>query len=60
MPLKVRRSDRAKADELELWLYLGVESERAADKVLDRIDGVVRMLAECPDADAIDLHLLPA
>lgn len=50
MPLKIRRWPQARADLREIWLGIAEDNMRAADGVLDRIDGAIRMLAEQPEA----------
>jgi toxin ParE1/3/4 len=50
MPLETRRRELARADELEIWLFMATDNVTAADRILDRLDEAVRMLAEFPDA----------
>jgi toxin ParE1/3/4 len=50
MPLSVRRFPKAKADQSDIWLAIAEHSLGAADSVADRIDEVVRMLANQPEA----------
>lgn len=50
MPLSVRRFPQAKIDQSDIWLAIAEDNLRAADKIIDRIDEVVRMLAEQPEA----------
>ncbi len=44
------RRPRAFQDLLDLWDYIADDNEAAADGVLDRIEGVVTMLADNPGA----------
>jgi toxin ParE1/3/4 len=50
MRLKARRGAKAKADELDIWLYVASDSHSAADRLLDRLGDAVQMLAEFPEA----------
>lgn len=45
---KVTRRPRARQDLIEIWTYIADDNETAADGVLDRIDGVLAMLANNP------------
>lgn len=42
------RSKPARDDLRDIWLYIAQESVDAADRLLDRIDRTVQMLAESP------------
>ncbi len=44
----VRRSPRAERDLIEIWNFIATDNERAADGVLDRIEGALEMLANNP------------
>lgn len=50
MTLKIVRTPAARIDLLDIWTYIADDSERAADKMLDRIDELLRMLADHPSA----------
>lgn len=50
MPLKVVRSPRAKRDAFDIWDYVSADSPRGAERQLRRINTVVAMLAERPEA----------
>ena len=43
---RITRSKLARADLREIWLYIAQDSVEAADRVLDRLDRAVGMLAE--------------
>lgn len=45
---EVTRRPRARQDLIEIWTYIADDNEAAADGVLDRIDGVLVMLADNP------------
>lgn len=45
---RVRQSRLAAADLLELWIHIAREDVAAADRLLDRIDGVCAKLAVSP------------
>jgi toxin ParE1/3/4 len=47
-PLAIRRTAQARVDLIEIWLYLGERSPAAADRVLDAIERLFRMLALQP------------
>lgn len=50
MPLKIRRSRRARADQDAIWSYIATDNMAAADTQIDRIDAAFHRLAEYPDA----------
>jgi toxin ParE1/3/4 len=50
VPLEVRRRPAAKRDLVEIWLYIAEDNEHAADRVLQRIDEVMRMLSAQPSS----------
>ena len=50
------RSKPARDDLRGIWLYIAQESMDAADRLLDRIDRTVRMLAESPAYGRINSH----
>ena len=47
-PLAIRRSPRARADLLDIWLYIAERSPAAADRVLDEIERVFEVIAVHP------------
>lgn len=46
----VHRTDRAEQDLMEIWSYIAIESPRAADRLLDRIEERTRQLAHLPSS----------
>lgn len=49
MPPKVRQLPRARADRIDLWLYIAADSIGAADRTTDRIDEAIDRLADYPE-----------
>jgi toxin ParE1/3/4 len=47
-PLAIRRTAKARADLLEIWLYLAERSPAAADRVLDATERLFRLIALHP------------
>jgi toxin ParE1/3/4 len=47
-PLAIRRSPRARADLLDIWLYIAERNQAAADRVLDEIERVCGVIAAHP------------
>jgi toxin ParE1/3/4 len=45
---RVLRTQRARLDLLEIWLYIAKDNAPAADRLLDRIDRTCRSLAQQP------------
>jgi len=45
---QVKTTPRAKADLLDIWLFIAEDNVEAADRLLDRIDGVCRQLSDNP------------
>jgi toxin ParE1/3/4 len=45
---RVLRTQRARVDLLEIWLYVANDNRTAADRLLDRIDSVCKLLAQQP------------
>jgi len=45
---RIIRSKPARSDLRDIWLYIAEDSVEAADRFLDRIDRIIRMLAENP------------
>ena len=50
MPRSIRRARQAQLDQNEIWLSVAEDSVRAADAVIDRINGAIFMLAEQSEA----------
>jgi len=48
LALPVARTPQAREDLVEIWNFIADDSESAADRVLDRIDGALTMLSENP------------
>jgi len=46
--LAIRRSQKARSDLTEIWLYIAERNPAAADRVLDEIERVYRLLATRP------------
>jgi toxin ParE1/3/4 len=46
--LAIRKSRRAEVDLTEIWLYIAEGNEAAADRVLDEIERVCRLIATRP------------
>lgn len=46
--LAIRRSRKARTDLTEIWLYIAEHDETAADRVLDEIERVCRLIATRP------------
>ena len=65
MPRTVLRRPRARLDLIEVWSYIASDSETAADRLLDRIEGALAILSQNPFAGrarpelATDLRSLP-
>lgn len=53
MRLELVRSPTAKEDLLEIWDYIARDSERAADRMLDRITTTLNMVLENPFAGGV-------
>lgn len=51
------RRPRARQDLLDLWDYMADENETAADGVLDRVESVLVMLADNPEAGRLRAEL---
>ena len=50
MSLRITRRPRAREDLLEVWSYIADDNETAADRMLDRIEQKLHMLADNPRA----------
>jgi len=46
--VRITRSKPARADLRDIWLYVAQDSIDAADRLLDRLDRTIRMLADNP------------
>jgi toxin ParE1/3/4 len=57
---KVQLSRAARTDLIEIWTYLAAESERAADRVLDRIGAKLELLAQSPRLGRRRIELHPS
>ena len=44
----VERSSQAERDLIDIWVYIANDSPSAADKLLDQIDSICKMLARSP------------
>ena len=51
---RIDRTDRARTDAVEIWLYIARDNDRAADGVIDAIDHRLADLARMPmSAEAV-------
>lgn len=50
MALRIVRSELAKLDLLDIWQFIAEDNGEAADRLLDRVEAVLRTLAEHPEA----------
>tara|TARA_B100000378_G_C17914672_1_gene367488 strand:- start:162 stop:458 length:297 start_codon:yes stop_codon:yes gene_type:complete len=50
LSLRITRRPRAREDLLEVWGYIADDNETAADRMLDRIEQKLLMLADHPHA----------
>ena len=57
--LPLKRSAKAKADLREIWLYIADRDPRAADKVLDEIERVCRLISTHPRMGRERRDILP-
>ena len=46
MALKIVRTPRARLDLIEIWNFIADDNEPAADRLLDKMDAVLRTLAD--------------
>jgi toxin ParE1/3/4 len=60
MTHKIARTPQSRHDLIEIWNYIADDNERAADKILSRIEDILRMLSENPNAGRIRPELAPA
>jgi toxin ParE1/3/4 len=47
--VRVVRTDRAEEDLIDIWTYVALDNERAADRVLDMLERKTRLLAKNPN-----------
>jgi plasmid stabilization system protein ParE len=59
MPGEILRRPQARLDLIDIWNYIADDNEAAADRMLDRIGGVLRMLSEQPKAGRERPELAP-
>ncbi|HWN48398.1 MAG TPA: type II toxin-antitoxin system RelE/ParE family toxin [Xanthobacteraceae bacterium] len=59
MAREIVRRPQARLDLIEIWGFIADDSEAAADRMLDRIDEVLRMLRDRPLAGRARPELLP-
>jgi len=48
VPRRVEHRPRARADLLDIWLYIADDNEEAADRTLSRIDTALDLLCDQP------------
>ena len=53
------RRPRAETDLVEIWSYIADDNEPAADRLLGRVDGELKMLLEHPQAGRLRPELKP-
>ena len=53
MPLRIERTPQSKRDLFAIWDYVSPESVRGAERLIRRIDEIVRMLEQNPSAGRI-------
>jgi toxin ParE1/3/4 len=46
MPGEILQRPQARLDLIDIWNYIADDNEAAADRMLDRIGGVLQMLSE--------------
>ena len=49
MKVRIIRTARAKEDLIEIWTYISLDNEQAADRVLDALERKTRLLANNPN-----------
>ena len=59
MPGEILRRPHVQLDLIDIWNYIADDNEAAADRMLDRIEGVLQMLSEQPKAGRERLELAP-
>jgi toxin ParE1/3/4 len=55
----VRLSRRARADLLDIWLWVATENPGAADRLYDRLEARMRILERFPEAGASRPRIAP-
>ena len=45
---KIERTSKAQSDLVDIWLYIANDSPAAADKFLDQIDSICKLLSASP------------
>ena len=56
--LEITRLPQAEEDLIQIWRYIADDNEAAADRLLDRIAGVVRKLSMHPEAGRLRPELV--
>jgi toxin ParE1/3/4 len=56
---EILRTPRARLDLVEIWSFIADDNEAAADRVLDRIQRLLEMLADNPHAGRARPELSP-
>lgn len=59
MSWELRRSHRAEADLVDIWIYIATDSPAAAERVILRIEAAENQLAEFPEMAQPRDDLLP-
>ena len=59
MPGEILRRPQARLDLIYIWSYIADDNEAAADRMLDRFEGVLQMLSEQPKAGRERPELAP-
>ena len=54
----IEKARSAKADLLEIWAYVAMDSPEQAERLVDKLDGVINKLAEYPDMGKVRDELL--
>lgn len=57
MPLNIRRLPKARADRIDIWLYIATDSQSAADQTALRFDEAVELLSNYPESGSQRPHL---
>jgi toxin ParE1/3/4 len=56
---EIFRRPQSRDDLIEIWHHIAEDNEAAADRLLDRLDGALRMLSEQPRAGLSRPELAP-
>jgi toxin ParE1/3/4 len=59
MPGEALRRPQVQLDLIDIWNYIADDNEAAADRMLDRIESVLQMLCEQPEAGRERPELAP-